>query len=47
MTTPTGSDYRDRKTGLVIFGILEIAIGAICGLAILLMLLGQAIASRG
>lgn len=46
MTTPTDPDYSDRKTGLVIFGILEIAIGFVCVLFLLLMLLGQAIASR-
>jgi hypothetical protein len=47
MTTPAASDYHDRKTGLVLFGVLEIAIGFICLLLILLMLLGQAVAGRG
>src|SRR5271166_6193177 len=46
MTTPAASDYHDRKTGLVLLGILEIAIGCICVLAILLMMAGQAVASR-
>jgi hypothetical protein len=46
MTTPAASDYHDRKTGLVLFGVLEIAIGFICLLLILLMLIGQAVASR-
>jgi hypothetical protein len=43
MTTPVPSDYHDRKTGLVLFGILEIAMGFLCVLAILLMLVGQAV----
>ncbi len=47
MTTPAASDYHDRKTGLVLFGVLEIAIGFICGLLILLMLAGLAVAGRG
>lgn len=46
MTTPADPEYRDRKTGLVLFGIIEIAIGFICVLFILLMLLGRAMASR-
>lgn len=31
-------DYRDRKTGLVVFGILEIILGGICALAVPMML---------
>ncbi len=38
MTTPAPSDYRDRKTGLIIFGILEILAGALCLLFLLLLL---------
>jgi hypothetical protein len=33
--------YHDRKAGLVIFGIVEIAAGALAGVLIGLMLLGQ------
>jgi len=40
MTTQDSSDYYDRKTGLVIFGILEIAMGCLSALAMLLVLLG-------
>jgi hypothetical protein len=47
MTTPAASDYHDRKTGLVLFGVLEIAIGFICVLLILLMLAGLALGGRG
>jgi hypothetical protein len=32
------SDFKDRKTGLVVFGILEIILGALCGLATLGMI---------
>jgi hypothetical protein len=46
METPADPAYDDRKTGLIVFGVLEIAIGLICVLFILLMLLGQAMASR-
>lgn len=31
-TMPGGSDFKDRKTGLVVFGILEIIFGAFCAL---------------
>ena len=34
------SDFNDRKTGLVVFGILEILLGTICALLVPLMLLG-------
>ncbi len=38
MTTPAAADYRDRTTGLVIFGILEILVGALCALLLLILL---------
>lgn len=38
-------DFRDRKIGLVVFGILQIVLGAICGLLVPLMVFG-AIASQ-
>jgi hypothetical protein len=44
MTTPTDTDYRDRMTGLVIFGIFEILIGGFCALAIPLVMLSRAFA---
>jgi hypothetical protein len=38
--------YKDRKTGLVIFGVLELLLGAFCVLALPLMILGQVLAAR-
>ncbi|HEY6339456.1 MAG TPA: hypothetical protein VIW68_13260 [Candidatus Sulfotelmatobacter sp.] len=38
--------YRDRSTGLIIFGILEIAFGALCALMIPFMLLGAAFSHK-
>lgn len=34
------SDFKDRKTGLVVFGILQIIFGGICALMVPLMILG-------
>lgn len=42
----TSIPYRDRSTGLVVFGILTILLGCLTGLLILLMLAGQAVAAR-
>jgi hypothetical protein len=42
-TAPT---YKDRSTGLMIFGILTLLLGGLCGLFILLMLAGQASLAR-
>ena len=41
-----GPDFRDRKTGLVVFGILEVILGALCALIVPLMIFGM-IASAG
>jgi hypothetical protein len=38
--------FRDRRTGLIVFGIIEILIGGLCALFIPLMLLGQAMAAK-
>ena len=38
--------FKDRKTGLVVFGILEILAGALCVLLVPLLFLGQAMNSR-
>ena len=38
--------YKDRSTGLTVFGILTILLGCLTGLLILLMLVGQAVAAR-
>jgi hypothetical protein len=39
-------DFKDRRTGLIVFGILEIVLGAMAALMIPLMILGQAMAAR-
>lgn len=41
-TMTGGSDFKDRKTGLVVFGILEIIMGAFCALMVPFMLIGMA-----
>jgi hypothetical protein len=46
MTTPPDPEYRDRKTGLIVFGIAEILIGSLCALAIPLALIGQILSRR-
>ena len=40
VTMPGGSDFKDRKTGLIVFGILEIIFGAFCALMVPLMIFG-------
>ena len=37
---PQGLDFKDRKVGLVIFGIFQILLGCFCGLLVPLMILG-------
>jgi len=39
--TTGDSNYRDRKTGLVVFGVFEILMGAFCALMIPLMIVGM------
>jgi hypothetical protein len=39
-------DYKDRSTGLVVFGILTLLLGGLAGLMVPLMLFGQMIAAR-
>lgn len=39
--TVQSSDFKDRKTGLVVFGILQIVFGGICALMVPLMILGM------
>jgi hypothetical protein len=43
---PTVPQYKDRSTGLMVFGILTLLLGGLCGLFILVMLLGQVVAAR-
>ena len=38
--------FKDRRTGLIVFGVLQILFGALCVLMILLMILGQVMASK-
>lgn len=44
--TTVTSGFRDRKVGLVVFGVLQIALGGICALMAPLMLLGAIMSSR-
>ena len=39
-------DYKDRSTGLTIFGILTLLLGCLCGLFVPLILLGQVMAAK-
>jgi hypothetical protein len=47
MTTQPEPEFRDRSTGLVLFGIAEIMLGGLCALAVPLVLIGQIFARRG
>ncbi|MDB6126979.1 MAG: hypothetical protein JWM35_875, partial [Verrucomicrobia bacterium] len=38
--------YKNRRAGLIVFGVLEILLGAMCGLFIPLVIFGQAMAAR-
>ncbi len=39
-------EFKDRKTGLIVFGILTALLGALCALFVPLMLLGHAMSAR-
>ena len=39
-------EFKDRKTGLIVFGILTASMGAVCALSVPLMLLGHAVSAR-
>ena len=39
--TASGPDFKDRTTGLIVFGILEIIFGAFCALMVPLMIFGM------
>ncbi|HTL54112.1 MAG TPA: hypothetical protein VL361_00480 [Candidatus Limnocylindrales bacterium] len=39
-------DFKDRRTGLIVFGILEMVLGALAALMIPLMILGQVMAAQ-
>src|SRR5579863_3045553 len=43
---PGAPAYKDRSTGLMIFGILTVLLGCLTGLFIVLMLAGQAMAPK-
>src|SRR5207248_3270305 len=45
-TVDSASGFKDRKAGLVIFGILTALIGGLCALMVPLMLFGQAMATK-
>jgi hypothetical protein len=46
MTNPAATDYHDRRTGLILFGIFEILMGGFCALMILFMMFAQAMGNR-
>jgi hypothetical protein len=46
METPVLSNYKDRRAGLIVFGVFEIILGCLCALAIPLMLFGRAFAAQ-
>jgi hypothetical protein len=46
MTTPPPLEYRNRRTGLLLFGIFEIILGAICALFIPLILFARMVARQ-
>jgi hypothetical protein len=43
---PTPPPFKDRRTGLILFGVLEILLGGLCLLLIPLMVFGQVMQSR-
>lgn len=43
---PAVPNFKDRRTGLIVFGILEIVMGGLAALMIPLMILGQVMAAR-
>ena len=45
-TTTPSPEFKDRKTGLVIFGILTMIMGGLCALFVPLMFFGQAMAAK-
>ena len=46
METTSTPDYKDRSTGLMIFGIMTLLLGCLVGLMVPLMLFGQAMAAK-
>ena len=42
----TAPEFKDRRTGLIIAGILQILMGALCALVIPLMIFGQVMSAR-
>src|SRR5208283_2529435 len=45
-STPPRIAYKDRSTGLIIFGILTILLGGVCALFLPLMLFGQTMSAK-
>ena len=45
-SSPLSTAYKDRSTGLIIFGALTILLGCVCALLVPLMLLGQIMAAK-
>ncbi|MEO8427055.1 MAG: hypothetical protein ABI651_08085 [Verrucomicrobiota bacterium] len=44
--SPPAQVFKDRHTGLILFGVLEILLGCFCGLMVPLMIWGQAMSAR-
>ena len=45
-TIPPVHEFKNRSTGLIVFGVLEILLGCLCALLVPIMLLGQAMSFR-
>src|SRR5438876_987340 len=45
-TAPASLEFKDRRTGLIVFGILEILLGGLAALMIPLMVFGQVLAAK-
>ena len=46
LTTPSTPAYRDRHTGLIVFGIMEIIMGGFCLLMLPLTVFGQLMVAK-
>ena len=46
VSVPAGHDFKDRRSGLIVFGILAIFLGCMCALFVPLMFFGQAFSAR-
>src|ERR1051326_8495153 len=42
---PPESDFKDRRAGLIVFGILQLLLGGLCALIVPLMFFGQSMSA--